>query len=78
MNMRQAVMVSPGIIEFNEIPKPESLGTDEVMLKIERIGVCGSDIMVNTLPHPTRWFRGMNMLLRYTLLEAGSPRLSQG
>lgn len=50
--MRQAVMVSPGIIEFNEIPKPESLGAREVMLKIERIGVCGSDIHVFHGEHP--------------------------
>jgi len=50
--MRQAVMVSPGIIEFNEIPKPELLGADEVMLKIERIGVCGSDIHVFHGEHP--------------------------
>jgi len=52
MNMRQAVMVSPGIIEFNEIPKPETLGANEVMLKIERIGVCGSDIHVFHGEHP--------------------------
>jgi L-iditol 2-dehydrogenase/threonine 3-dehydrogenase len=52
MNMRQAVMVSPGIIEFNEVPKPESLGANEVMLKIERIGVCGSDIHVFHGEHP--------------------------
>ncbi len=50
--MRQAVMVSPGIIEFNEVPKPESLGANEVMLKIERIGICGSDIHVFHGEHP--------------------------
>jgi 2-desacetyl-2-hydroxyethyl bacteriochlorophyllide A dehydrogenase len=50
--MRQAVMVSPGIIEFNEVPKPESLGANEVMLRIERIGVCGSDIHVFHGKHP--------------------------
>ena len=50
--MRQAVMISPGVIEFQEIPKPESLGEDEVLLKIERIGVCGSDIHVFHGKHP--------------------------
>jgi 2-desacetyl-2-hydroxyethyl bacteriochlorophyllide A dehydrogenase len=50
--MRQAVMVSPGNIEFNEVPEPESLGAKEVMLKIERIGICGSDVHVFHGEHP--------------------------
>jgi threonine dehydrogenase-like Zn-dependent dehydrogenase len=50
--MRQAIMTSPGVIEYREIPKPESLGSKEVMLKIERIGVCGSDIHVFHGEHP--------------------------
>jgi threonine dehydrogenase-like Zn-dependent dehydrogenase len=50
--MRQAIMTSPGVIEFREIPKPESLGSKEVLLKIERIGVCGSDIHVFHGEHP--------------------------
>ena len=44
--MRQAIMSSPGVIEHREIPKPETPGPGEVILKIERIGVCGSDIHV--------------------------------
>jgi 2-desacetyl-2-hydroxyethyl bacteriochlorophyllide A dehydrogenase len=50
--MRQAVMTSPGVIEYREIPKPETLGPREVLLKIERIGVCGSDIHVFHGEHP--------------------------
>jgi len=50
--MRQAIMTSPGIIEYREIPKPDSPGPVEVMLKIERIGVCGSDIHVFHGEHP--------------------------
>jgi threonine dehydrogenase-like Zn-dependent dehydrogenase len=50
--MRQAIMTSPGVIEFREIPKPESLGSKEVLLKIERIGVCGSDMHVFHGEHP--------------------------
>ena len=45
-------MTSPGVIEYREIPKPETLGPREVMLKIERIGVCGSDIHVFHGEHP--------------------------
>ena len=52
VRMRQAVMISPGVIEFREVPKPEILGSGEVLLKIERIGVCGSDIHVFHGKHP--------------------------
>lgn len=49
--MKQQVMTEPGKISFNEvaIPKP---GAGEVLIKIERIGVCGSDIHVNHGLHP--------------------------
>ena len=50
--MRQAIMISPGEIEFRDIPKPEKPGTGEVLLKIQRIGVCGSDIHVFHGEHP--------------------------
>ncbi|MCK5692264.1 MAG: zinc-binding dehydrogenase [Bacteroidales bacterium] len=45
--MRQAIMISPGVIEYREIPKPESLGSMEVMLMIERIGVSGAGTIGN-------------------------------
>ena len=49
--MRQAVMVAPGKIEFRDVlaPKP---GKGEVLLRILRIGVCGSDVHVNHGKHP--------------------------
>jgi len=50
--MRQAVMISPGVIEFNEIPKPETPGANDILLKIERIGICGSDLHVFHGKHP--------------------------
>ncbi len=50
--MRQAIMTSPGVIEYREIPIPESLGPEEILLKIERIGVCGSDMHVFHGEHP--------------------------
>ena len=49
--MKQQVMTSPGEIEFIEIPVPE-LKEDEVLVKIMRIGVCGSDIHVYYGKHP--------------------------
>lgn len=50
--MRQAVMTSPGVIEFNDVPKPPAPGPNEVMLRIQRIGICGSDIHVFHGEHP--------------------------
>ncbi len=43
--MKQAVMTSPGVIEFRDVPAPEP-GPGQVLLRIKRIGVCGSDIHV--------------------------------
>lgn len=50
--MRQAIMISPGVIEHREIPEPGQLGDNEVLLRIRRIGVCGSDIHVFHGKHP--------------------------
>ncbi|HDP79361.1 MAG TPA: alcohol dehydrogenase [Spirochaetes bacterium] len=49
--MKQAVMTSPGAITFREIPKPAP-GPGDVLIKIMRIGVCGSDIHVYHGKHP--------------------------
>ncbi len=45
-------MVSPGIIEYREIPEPGQLKDNEILLKIEKIGICGSDIHVFHGNHP--------------------------
>jgi len=50
--MRQAVMISPGIIEYHEIPEPEHLKDNEILLRIKKIGICGSDIHVFHGNHP--------------------------
>ncbi len=49
--MLQSVMVSPGKIEFREVEKPV-LKPGQVLVKIMRIGICGSDIHVNHGKHP--------------------------
>ncbi len=49
--MRQAIMTSPGKIVFQNIEKPKP-GPGEVLLKIKRIGVCGSDVHVWHGKHP--------------------------
>ena len=49
--MKQAVMTSPGQIMIHEIDIPQP-GPGEVLLKIQRIGVCGSDVHVYHGKHP--------------------------
>ncbi len=44
-------MPGPGKIEFKEIKKPEP-ASDEILIKILKIGICGSDIHVYYGKHP--------------------------
>jgi len=49
--MKQAVMTAPGEIEIRDTAVP-SPGPGEVLLRIQRIGVCGSDVHVYHGKHP--------------------------
>ena len=49
--MLQQVMTAPGAISFRQVPVPVP-GPDQVLVKIKRIGVCGSDIHVYHGSHP--------------------------
>lgn len=49
--MLQQVMTAPGVIEFREVPTPKPQ-PGEVLVKIQKIGVCGSDIHVYHGEHP--------------------------
>src|ERR1035437_2932334 len=50
--MRQAIMLSPGVIEHREVPEPGKLQANEILLRIKKIGICGSDIHVYHGKHP--------------------------
>ena len=41
--MKAAVFVEKEKIEIQDIPRPE-IGPDEVLLKVEYCGICGSDV----------------------------------
>ena len=43
--MLQQIMTSPGVIEFHEVPVPVP-ADDEILIKMMKIGICGSDIHV--------------------------------
>lgn len=45
-------MISPGIIEYQEVPEPGLLRDNEILLEIKKIGICGSDIHVFHGNHP--------------------------
>lgn len=49
--MRQAVMTSPRTIEIRHVPKPVP-SEEQVLVRVQRIGVCGSDIHVYHGQHP--------------------------
>jgi 2-desacetyl-2-hydroxyethyl bacteriochlorophyllide A dehydrogenase len=49
--MKQAIMTAPGQIEIRETATPTP-GPGEVLLRIQRIGVCGSDVHVYHGKHP--------------------------
>ena len=53
--MKAFLIEKPGVFRFGETEMP-SAGTGEVLLKIERIGLCGSDL--------TTW-RGLNPMVSY-------------
>jgi len=49
--MLQQVMVAPGLIEFREVETPKC-EPNQVLVKIAKIGICGSDIHVFHGKHP--------------------------
>ena len=49
--MIQQLMTAPHEITFRDVPVPE-INDDELLVKVMRIGVCGSDIHVWRGTHP--------------------------
>ena len=49
--MRQAIMSAPGEIDFRDV-EPTAPGEGQVQIRVQRIGVCGSDIHVFHGKHP--------------------------
>jgi len=49
--VRQAVMTAPGAIDIRQAPDAAA-GPGQVLMRIKRIGICGSDVHVNHGKHP--------------------------
>ena len=56
--MRQAVLVEPEHIVFQDVPAPvvEDLGPHQALLRIKRIGICGSEIHSWHGKHPATFY----------------------
>lgn len=70
--MKQAIMLKPGEIVFQDVPVP-ALGSKQIKVKMLKIGVCGSDIHVWHGKHPYTSYpvvQGHEMSAR--VVEAGS------
>jgi 2-desacetyl-2-hydroxyethyl bacteriochlorophyllide A dehydrogenase len=50
--MRQAVLQEPGTVIMRDVPAPRELKANEILLKIYRVGVCGSDVHMYYGKHP--------------------------
>ncbi len=53
--MKAISILSPGVMELVDVPTPKP-GRDDVLLRVERVGFCGSDL---------NSFRGINPLVNY-------------
>lgn len=50
--MRQAVLTEPYNVILRDVPAPRELKPNELLLKIHRVGVCGSDVHMYYGKHP--------------------------
>jgi L-iditol 2-dehydrogenase len=42
--MKAAVLYAPGDLRYEEVEKPEVKNSDDVLIKVHEVGICGSDI----------------------------------
>ena len=45
-------MLAPGVIEYRDVAEPGGLQANEILIRIKKIGICGSDIHVYHGKHP--------------------------
>jgi 2-desacetyl-2-hydroxyethyl bacteriochlorophyllide A dehydrogenase len=50
--MKQAVLLKPGLVRLHDVPLPREIRPNEILLKIHRVGVCGSDVHMYYGKHP--------------------------
>jgi 2-desacetyl-2-hydroxyethyl bacteriochlorophyllide A dehydrogenase len=70
-------MTSPGVIEFREVAEPGPLKAGEILLRIKKIGVCGSDIHVYHGQHPATPYPVVQGHEYSAVVEAVGPGVSR-
>lgn len=50
--MKQATLITPGDIRFSTTNAPEDIGENDVLVRVMKIGICGSDIHAYKGKHP--------------------------
>jgi L-iditol 2-dehydrogenase len=73
--MKQAIMTAPGEITIQEVEAPTP-GEGEVLLRVQRIGVCGSDVHVYHGKHPYTGYPVVQGHEFSASLEAAGPGVS--
>jgi 2-desacetyl-2-hydroxyethyl bacteriochlorophyllide A dehydrogenase len=48
--MRAAVYTGPGVVEVTSVPDATPTGDDDVVVRVERCGICGSDLRALAVP----------------------------
>ncbi len=48
--MRAAVFEREGVLKIKEIPKPEIIRADDVIIKVELCSICGTDVHIMSVP----------------------------
>lgn len=75
--MRQAIMIAPGKIEFREVSNPGQLKDYEVLLRIKKIGICGSDVHVFHGKHPATQYPVVQGHEFSAVVEATGSKISK-
>jgi 2-desacetyl-2-hydroxyethyl bacteriochlorophyllide A dehydrogenase len=52
MSFKQAVLKEPGLVEIHQKESVRKLADNEILLKVHRVGICGSDIHMYLGKHP--------------------------
>jgi threonine dehydrogenase-like Zn-dependent dehydrogenase len=79
MGMKVVVCDTPGTLRLEERPRPEP-GAGEVVLRVRRMGVCGTDLHIFQGKHPyLQYPRVMGHELSGEIAAAGrGARLAEG
>jgi 2-desacetyl-2-hydroxyethyl bacteriochlorophyllide A dehydrogenase len=59
--VRAAVFASEGVVEVRDVPRPEISRPDDVLIRVDVCGICGSDVRALSVPPQMEFARGVVM-----------------